>query len=191
MNQTLIESGRNSQQSQPEPIAVDASPATSLSPQCHDSFSWYTVSSEVKELLVLAAAHWQEERSQYYIDQALAVAGDNPDVLISAYRYCFYKQNYALALQVVIRVMQQVRQAEHLPEAWDDLKPIVLARKEEPAIRLFLNACAASGLVLARLGELARAREISAQIAEIDDRKEFGGAVILDILTQPANEEEE
>ena len=52
-------------------------------------------------------------------------------------------------------------------------------------------AYAASGLVLAKLGEIEQAKEISARVKEVDDKKEFGGGLILDILTRPPEEDEE
>ncbi|MER3495314.1 MAG: hypothetical protein C4323_26110, partial [Mastigocladus sp. ERB_26_2] len=64
-------------------------------------------------------------------------------------------------------------------------------RKEEPQIRLYLNAYAASGLVLAKLGELEKAKEISAQVKSIDDKNDFGAGILLDILTRPAEEDED
>ncbi|PLZ49460.1 hypothetical protein CBP13_18125, partial [Fischerella thermalis WC441] len=63
--------------------------------------------------------------------------------------------------------------------------------KEEPQIRLYLNAYAASGLVLAKLGEIEKAKEISTQVKSIDDKNDFGAGILLDILTRPAEEDED
>ncbi|OLP16687.1 hypothetical protein BST81_19815 [Leptolyngbya sp. 'hensonii'] len=153
--------------------------------------SWYLVPDDVKRLLTLAAEQWEDTAaSEAYVNQALAIAGDNPDVLISAYRYFFYKRQDRSALQVALKVIEQVRAVEHLPDLWENLKPILLQRKEDPQIRLYLNAYAASGLILARLGEVEKAKEIATQVNEIDDRKEFGAAVVLNILTPSLDEDE-
>jgi hypothetical protein len=45
--------------------------------------------------------------------------------------------------------------------------------------------------MLARLGELEKARHISAMITEIDARNEFGASTILNILTRPPDEDED
>ncbi|MGL4622662.1 hypothetical protein [Chroococcidiopsis sp.] len=43
---------------------------------------------------------------------------------------------------------------------------------------------------MARLGKTETAKEVSARGNEIDSKKEFGGGVAWDILTQPPDEDE-
>jgi hypothetical protein len=155
------------------------------------SLSWYAVSDDVKACLKLAAEYWEDtELSERYINQALELAGDHPDVLVSAYRYFFYKHNNPLALRVAEKVLAMVRESEQLPDTWKELYPLFLKRKEEAAIRLYLNAYAASGLIRARLGEVEQAKEISTRVGSLDDRKEFGGSLVFEILTAPPDEDE-
>jgi hypothetical protein len=117
--------------------------------------SWYDVPSEVKQLLIAAAGSWEDtERSQIYIEQAIADPEVALDVLIAAYRYFFYKHNDPLALQIANRVVQRIRTAESLPEEWVQLQPILVNRREDPAIHLYINTYAVTGLVLARLGAI-------------------------------------
>ncbi|MDX2232756.1 MAG: hypothetical protein NW220_24205 [Leptolyngbyaceae cyanobacterium bins.349] len=153
--------------------------------------SWYTVPETVKQLLVLAAAHWDNpDLADGYMHQAIAIAEDHPDVLVSAYRYFFYTHNNALALQVALQVLALVRRLEALPEAWTHLKPILCDRRDDDNIRLYINAYAASGLIWARLGEIETAKQISAQVSEIENRNEFGGNVVRDILEHPDDDDE-
>jgi hypothetical protein len=165
----------------------------SPSSQTEPTLSWYDLSDEVKRLLIAAANTWEDTaQSQDYMQQALAIAGQSLDVLVAAYRYFFYQHNDAAALQVVAtQVVEQIRQSEGLPADWERLAPLLNCRKEEPNIRLYLNAYAASGLLLARLGALEAAKEITARISAIDDRREFGATTVLHILTHPADEEDE
>ena len=155
------------------------------------ALSWYEVPESIKQLLLSAAENWEDTaRSEQYLHQALAQADIPLDVLVAAYRYFFYKSNNQMALQMAQQVIDRVKVTEQLPDRWEDLKPILLTRKEEPNIRLFLNAYAASGFVYARLGELEQAKEITANVSEIDDRKEFGAAVVLDVLTRSPDEDD-
>ncbi len=65
-----------------------------------------------------------------------------------------------------------------------------MSRKEDEKIRLYLNAYIASGLVLAKLGKIDRAKIICVQIQEVDNMKEFTGATILmNILTRPIEDD--
>ncbi|MBF1990882.1 hypothetical protein [Fischerella thermalis] len=157
-----------------------------------ERFSWFQVPEEIKKLLILAAENWENtSASENYMNQALAKTGDNLDVLVAAYRYFYYKYNYTMALQTAIKVIDKIKLTEKLPDDWQQLQPILIKRKEEPQIRLYLNAYAASGLVLAKLGEIEKAKEISTQVKSIDDKNDFGAGILLDILTRPAEEDED
>ena len=156
-----------------------------------NSFSWFNVADDVKELLILAAQTWENtEESTKYMQQALAKTGDNPDVLVAAYRYFYYKNNYILALTTAEKITAKIKKAESLPDIWEELKPILVKRHEEPQIRLYLNAYAASGLVLAKLGKIEQAKEISTRIKGIDEKNDFGAGILLDILTRPTEDDD-
>lgn len=157
-----------------------------------ERFSWFQVPEEIKKLLILAAENWENtSASENYMNQALAKTGDNLEVLVAAYRYFYYKYNYTIALQTAIKFIDKIKLTEKLPDDWQQLQPILIKRKEEPQIRLYLNAYAASGLVLAKLGEIEKAKEISTQVKSIDDKNDFGAGILLDILTRPAEEDED
>ena len=154
-------------------------------------FSWFQVPDDIKQLLILAAENWQDtSKSELYINQALAKSLDSLDVLVAAYRYFYYKHNYQMALDTANQVIDKVKVSEALPDAWEQLKPILLSRKEDEKIRLYLNAYAASGLVLAKLGKIDRAKIICVKIQEVDNMKEFTSAsILMDILTRPIEDD--
>ncbi len=154
--------------------------------------SWYDVPAEVKQLLIAAADTWEDtERSQAYIQQAIADPEVSLDVLVAAYRYFFYKHNDPLALQIASRVMQRIQDAESLPEDWAQLQSILINGREDPTIRLYINAYAAKGLVLARLGAIEEAKEITERVSAIDSRRESCAATVLDVLTHAGDEDED
>ena len=156
-----------------------------------DRFSWFEVPEDIKQLLILAADNWENSsEAEKYINQALAKTENNTDVLIAAYRYFYYKYNYPMALKIANKVIDTIKELEGFSNNWEELKPILINRKEETKIRLFLNAYAASGLVLAKLGELGKAKQICRQVKEIDENNEFGAGVLLDILTRPPEEDD-
>ncbi|MDF2389325.1 hypothetical protein JMG10_48400, partial [Nostoc ellipsosporum NOK] len=105
-------------------------------------------------------------------------------------RFFYYKNNYLLALQTAGKVLDKIKEEEQFPDNWQQLEPILVNRREEPKIRLYLNAYAASGLVLAKLGQLEQAKEISTKVKNIDNKNDFGSGILLDILTRPAEEDE-
>ncbi|HEY9827875.1 MAG TPA: hypothetical protein V6D19_20755 [Stenomitos sp.] len=155
------------------------------------SLSWHNGSEAAKRSLLAASHHWDNTpEAEQWILQALAEPEPDLDVWVSAYRFFFYKNNNPMALQMAQQVIARVQAAEQLPQDWAQLGPILAQRKEEPVIRLYLNAYAASGFVLARLGQTEQAKVIAAQVQSIDDRNEFGAKTVWEILTQPADEEE-
>lgn len=156
-------------------------------------FSWFNVPDDIKQLLILAADNWQDtSKSQHYINQALIQTNNSVDVLVAAYRYFYYKNNYEMALSTASQVINNIKDSENLPDNWQQLQPVLSSRKEDSQIRLYLNAYAASGLVLAKLGDIEQAKTICARVKEIDVNNEFAGAsILLDILTRPPEEDDE
>ena len=155
-------------------------------------YSWYQVPDDVKGLLKLAAEQWDNTaEAEKYINEALGKSPENIDVLVTAYRFCFYKNKFSQALEVAEKVTNIVKDTEKFPEDWEQLKPILIERQNDPQIRLYLNAYAASGFVLARLGQLEKATEVAARVKEVDVKKEFGASVIFDILTSPPDDDED
>ncbi|BAZ42371.1 hypothetical protein NIES4101_83400 [Calothrix sp. NIES-4101] len=154
--------------------------------------SWFQVPEDIKQLLILAADNWQNTSiSEAYLNQALAQTNDCIDVLVAGYRYFYYKNNYQMALTIAQKVIDKVKLAENLPDNWQQCKQILINRKEDEPIRLYLTAYAASGLVLAKLGEIEKAKIICTQIQEIDLKNEFQSAsILLDILTRSPEENE-
>jgi tetratricopeptide (TPR) repeat protein len=156
-----------------------------------NKFSWFQVPENIKKLLILAADTWENTaESENYMQQALAQSDNNLDILVSAYRYFYYKNNYVLALQTTTKLLDRIKESEKFPEKWEQLNPILINRREETQIRLYLNAYAATGLVLAKLGDLEKAKEISIRVKEIDPKHDFGAGILLDVLTRPAEEED-
>ncbi|MGJ3252426.1 MAG: hypothetical protein ACFE0J_15060 [Elainellaceae cyanobacterium] len=152
----------------------------------------FDASAEVKALLTAAADCWHDTPlSQQYVERAIAQGKGNPDVLIAAYRYFFYKNNGEMALWVTRIVMDYVRQVEQLPHTWDSAHFLLHARKGDSIIRLYLHAYAASGLLLAKLGDLEGALAIATHIKAIDDQREFGGDLLYSILIAPPDNDDD
>ena len=156
-----------------------------------EQFSWCNVEPEIKQLLLLASDNWEYTGlAEKYIREALSKAGNNLDVLVGAYRFFFYKHKPAIALSIAQKVIKAIATQENLPQDWSELKPILLRRKQEPDIRLYLNAYAATGLILAQLGRLEEAKDISQQVKQIDDSSQFCGNTVFEVLTKPSDEDE-
>ncbi|MGK7888844.1 MAG: hypothetical protein AB4042_05875 [Leptolyngbyaceae cyanobacterium] len=154
--------------------------------------SWFNASADIQSLLMAAADCWQDPaKSQKYMEEAIAQGMNNPDVLIAAYRYFFYRSNSEMALWAAQKTMDYIRETEELPEEWDELQPTLIVRKSEPMVRVYLHAYAASGLLLAKIGDLDGALAIATRIKLIDDQREFSGDLLHQILTTPLDNDDD
>ncbi|MEB3230917.1 MAG: hypothetical protein VKJ64_07910 [Leptolyngbyaceae bacterium] len=154
--------------------------------------SWFNASADIQALLMAAADCWEDTaRSQQYVEEAIAQGINNPDVLIAAYRYFFYKSNSEMALWAAQKTMDHIRQLESLPGDWDKLQPILQARKSDLMVRIYLHAYAASSLLLAKIGDVEGALAIATRIKAIDDQREFSGDLLHQILTTPLDDEDD
>ena len=160
-------------------------------PIIQEKYSWFDVSEEVKRLLILASENWENsELSKHYMNEALERAGDNLEVLVGAYRFFFYQKNPTIALNIAERVMGIIRAKENLPSDWSELEPLLARRKEEEYLRLYLNAYAAKGYMLAKLGKIEEAKAITEGVKKIDKNRETCATTIYDVLTSPPEEED-
>ncbi len=157
-----------------------------------ERLSWYDVEPEIKRLLLLASENWEDtDLAEKYIREALSKAGDNLDVLVGAYRFFFYKHQPATALSIAQQVIEAIATRENLPLEWTELKPILSDRATDPQIRLYLNAYAAKGLILAQLGRIDEAKAISQRVKEIDDSRQFCSTTVFEVITKSPDEDEE
>ncbi len=156
-----------------------------------DRFSWCDVEPEIKQLLLLASENWEHTGlAEKYIREALFKAEKNLDVLVGAYRFFFYKHQPAAALSIAERVLQSIATTENLPIEWSQLKPILTTRQQDPNIRLYLNAYAAKGLILAQLGRFEKAKVVSQRVKEIDDSRQFCATTVFEVISSSLDEDE-
>ncbi|MDY7020744.1 MAG: hypothetical protein SWJ54_05185, partial [Cyanobacteriota bacterium] len=85
----------------------------------------------------------------------------------------------------------KIKTEEQLPETWEEQKPRLIRDQEQPKIRLYVNAYAAKGYILARLGQLEDAKIITQRVQEIDTKRESSATTVFEVLTRSPEEDEE
>ena len=157
-----------------------------------NQLSWYDVSEDVKSLLISASENWENTiLAEQNINEALNRAENNLDVLTGAYRFFFYKKKPEIALKIAKKILKIIRETENLPLQWEQLKPILVARQSDSSIRLYLNAYAAQGFILAKLGQLEEAKLITERVKEIDKNRESCATTVFEILTKSPDEDDD
>ncbi|WPM31481.1 hypothetical protein IAE16_06565 [Hydrogenobacter sp. T-2] len=147
------------------------------------SFSWFEAPEHVKANLQRAVESWEDtEKSSQYVLKALEEDRDNLNVLVSAYRFFFYRQNYSMAIQVALKIMDMLRSKRNIPEEKREMLAYLRSNLEDYDIRLFINAYSAYAFMLMRLGSLEKATEILSLLKEIDEKGEFGISTMLGLI---------
>lgn len=145
--------------------------------------SWFEAPPEAKEKLYRAVLSWEKcKEAEGYIEQALEIAGENLDVLTSAYRFFFYRHDYSKAMDIALRVMELVRKEKNMPEEKEELLTYLRENMEDYRVRLYISACTACAFILLKLGSVEDAREILSALQELDHKSEFGVPVLLDLM---------
>lgn len=147
------------------------------------SFSWFEAPEHVKANLQRAVESWEDtEKSSQYVLKALEENRGNLNVLVSAYRFFFYKQSYPMAIQIALKIMDILRSKRSIPEKKREMLAYLRSNLEDYDIRLFINAYSAYAFMLMRLGSLEKATEILSLLKEIDERGEFGISIMLGLM---------
>ncbi len=147
------------------------------------SFSWFEAPEHVKANLQKAIESWEDtEKSSQYVLKALEENRGNLNVLVSAYRFFFYKQNYPMAIQIALKIMDILRSKRSIPEEKREMLAYLRSNLEDYDIRLFINAYSAYAFMLMSLGSLEKATEILNLLKEIDEKGEFGISTMLGLI---------
>lgn len=160
-------------------------------PSTEEKLSCSDVSQDVNNLLILASQNWENTLlSEQYINEALTLAESNLDVLIGAYRFFFYKNKPLIALGVAEKVLSIVQKRKNLPQEWEELQSILIEQKDDSLIRLYLNAYAAMGFLLAKLGRIEEAKIITERVTILDEHRESCAGTVFDVLTRSPDEDD-
>ena len=147
----------------------------------YEPFAVFQVPDNVRGLLIQAAETWADKaKSGQCISQALQEADDYPDILVAACRYFYYQDQGAMALEMAQRILAKLKIQENLPDDWEMLKQVLLCRRQEPNIRLYLNTYAATGFIYAKMNDVEQATTVTEKIQEIDPDDEIGASLLLE-----------
>jgi tetratricopeptide (TPR) repeat protein len=148
-----------------------------------ESFALFHVPENVRTLLIQAAEAWHDKvQSEHCIHQALQEADHYPDILVAACRYFYYQDEGAMALRMAQRILENVKLEEDLPDDWEHLKLILMNRRCDPNVRLYLNTYAATGFIYAKMNDVEQATNITEKIQEVDPDDEIGASLLLEVL---------
>ncbi|MEZ5786550.1 MAG: hypothetical protein R3D62_08805 [Xanthobacteraceae bacterium] len=115
--------------------------------------------------------------------QALALAPDDIEALLGAYRFYFYNHRLAEALPQAAGIVVQMARRLNVATDWRLVRPEDAAFSgAEEAPSLYLQALLAWGYGKVRLGWIDEGCRAIAKVAELDPRDRFGAGRLLAVI---------
>lgn len=124
--------------------------------------------------------------------QALALAPDDIEALLAAYRFYFYNHRWVDALPQAAGIIVQMARRLNIATDWRLVRPGDAAFSSvEEAPSLYLQALLAWGYGNVRLGRIDEGCRAIAKVAELDPRDRFGAGRLLGVIAAGENAEED
>jgi tetratricopeptide (TPR) repeat protein len=140
--------------------------------------------SAERHLRLAASSYRDGEVAEAHLRQAQAAAPGHPAVLIGLYRFYFYKNRLAEALEVARECLNGAAGFNGLSANWRAVSP-----KDAPfgdfgavAPRFYLFALKGYAYLNMRLGDLDEGRAAVAKLLELDPSDKIGAKVLLGVL---------
>jgi len=147
---------------------------------------------EVEALIQRASESYGEPEAELSLLRAYFLEPEHLTVLVSLYRYCYYRHQYADALLVADRAICQVARRLGVTTDWRELTRNDLARAVMQSMaltRFLLLALKGAGYLLMRLGDTGAALERFEKVVEMDTTDRLGMTELLAIARSKVAEE--
>jgi len=137
-------------------------------------------------------AYHLDDVAETHLHEAQALAPGHVAVLISLYRFYFYKGRLDEALDIARICLTKAAQENNLPPNWRDTKAddAIFCRYEDIAPRFFLFTLKGYAYLQLRLGNMEEGLEAVLKLLELDASDKIGARVLLEII-QRAGEDDE
>ena len=149
--------------------------------------------AEVDELIAAAAEQYGTDAAEHSLMRAYFLAPEHLSVLVSLYRFFYYRQRYADALMVADRAIALTARELELDPDWRALDVEALNRAAAESMvltRFLLLALKGAGFLLMRMERPADALERLEKAAAIDDSDRLGLGDMLDWARRAATKDE-
>ncbi|MBE2295495.1 MAG: hypothetical protein IAF00_11105 [Phycisphaerales bacterium] len=142
-------------------------------------------SKEVVQLLQQATEDYRDEKSEADLQRAYQLAPENLMVLVFWFRYLFYRQRFAEALEISQNAREVVRKQLGLPQDWRSLDEAQLAEGHENnmvLVRFYLLCLKGEAYLYARLGEVEKGIPLLEKVAALDSNDDLKATDLLAVL---------
>jgi len=145
-----------------------------------------------RQIRLAGAAHHDEAEAERRVLRAFELAPGHPATHIALYRFYFYRNRCAEALEVGLRCLEHAASLNHLPRDWRDVAPGQAdfgVYSALPRFYLFtLKGCAYLSL---RLGDLEQGGAMLAKLMALDADDRIGGSVLRGVLDRLGRDDDD
>ena len=139
---------------------------------------------EVESLLQAGADAYPEGGGELPLLQAYFLAPECLAVLVSLYRYYFYRHQHERALVVARRALARTATRLEWPDDWRQLTPQHLEDRPLPLIRFHLMALKGAAYLQLRLGAIDEARAMLDILMSLDPHDRLGAAALDQVAAE-------
>ena len=146
--------------------------------------------SEIKQA---GLAYHDDLVAEGHLRRAAELAPGHPAVLISFYRYYFYKNRLREALAVAKDCLAIATAQNNLPANWRDVRPgsAVFDRYEEVLPRFFLFTLKGYAYLNMRLGQTEEGVAAARKLLDLDPSDKIGARVLLDVAARAEQDDDD
>lgn len=125
-----------------------------------------------------------DDVAERHLREAQSLAPGHAAVLISLYRFYFYKGRLVDALEIAKQCLDKALRENALPPDWRDVTAddAVFGRYEDMLLRFFLFTLKGYAYLQMRLGNLDEGRAAVTKLLELDPSDKIGAQVLLGVL---------
>ena len=138
-------------------------------------------------------SYQQDNIAESHLQAARLIAPDHVAVLISLYRYYFYKGRLLQALSVAIQCLDRAQFEMELPGDWRQVQIWDADFNDYGAVlpRFFLFTLKGYAYLNMRLGDLSEGRVALDKLMQLDPDDKMGGSVLQNVLDRMGQDDED
>ncbi len=146
-----------------------------------------------RHLRLAALAYRDDRTAEAHLWKAQAAAPTHAAVLIGLYRFYFYKNRLAEALDIARICLKKAADDNGLQADWCEVRPGDAAFSDYAAVlpRFYLFTLKAYAYLTMRLGDLEEGRAIVMKLLDLDPSDKIGAKVLLGVLNRVGLDDDE
>ncbi len=146
-----------------------------------------------RELHLAARAYEQDERAEFHLRQAIAIAPEHLAVYLGMYKFYFYKGRLGEALDTARICLQRSAAELGLDPDWRRVRPgdAQFGSFDAARARFYMFVLKAFGYIQLRLGCLEEGSKVLDKLLELDPGDKIQARILLDVVQRGGEDDDD